>query len=116
MNILATPKQGVDVIMCISLYGRTFFHASPTTLLNPSRAMTFSVLRKAMGGGVKITPPSGSHIYESVQAPIYFSPFSTLQMRKIATKIGFYLVYTFGNNFLKSDPVGQNSVAELDFA
>ena len=35
-------------------------------------------------------------------------------MMKIATKIGFYLIYSLRNNCLKSDPVGENSVAEHD--
>jgi hypothetical protein len=57
--------------------------------LNPSGAMTFSCLRKAMGGGKNYPPPTGSYISESVHAPIYFLPFSTLEMRKIATKNRF---------------------------
>ena len=44
-----------------------------------------------------------------------FSPQSTLQMRKIATKIGFHLIYPLRNDSLKSDPVDQNSVAKFDF-
>ena len=84
--------------------------------INPSGAMPFSVLRKAMGW-YKLPPPLVKSYFRRRSAPIYFSPFCILQMRKIATKsrCPSHIPLAYCSDHLKLYPVDQNSVAKLDF-
>ena len=57
-------------------------------MFNPSRTKPFLPTHNTKGGG-EFHPTHGSHISERDTATLSNLPFSTLQMRKIATKNRF---------------------------